>query len=86
MILTKVLPFKRRVQVLELNADTILAQKVFFRQIVVNLVLGLVQVMVLVMVVIVVIMVIMVMVVMAFLVVIVMGISMMIMFVMISMS
>lgn len=82
MILTKVLPFKRRIQVLELNADTILAQKVLFRKIVVNLMLGLVQVRVLVMVFIVVIMVIMV----ALLVVIVMGIVVMIMFVMISIS
>jgi len=44
MILSKVLPFQRRIQVLELNADSTLAQKVLFSQVVVNLVLGLVQV------------------------------------------
>jgi len=43
VILAKVLPFQRRVQVLELNADTTLAQKVLLGQVIVNLVLGLVQ-------------------------------------------
>jgi len=44
MILSKVLPFERRIQVFELNADSALAQEILLSQVIVNLVLGLVQV------------------------------------------
>jgi len=44
VILAEVLPLQRRVQVLELNANATLAQQVLLGQVVVNLVLGLVQV------------------------------------------
>jgi len=44
VVLAKILPLQRRVQVLELNTDASLAQQVLLGQIVVDLVLGLVQV------------------------------------------
>jgi len=44
MILVQVLPLQRRIQVLELNANTPLAQSISLGQVIVNLVLGLEQV------------------------------------------